>query len=105
MDNDFDWACRRLARLAPLPLLTWLLTSFTQHLRFVNWLDTRTASSKEDPQRIRDRVAELQELLQGRPWLLLLEFQGEPDPDMFGRLLIYLGTSWLELRPDALPGS
>jgi hypothetical protein len=24
---------------------------------------------------------------------------------MFGRLLIYLGTAWLELRPDELPGS
>ena len=100
MDNDFDWACRRLARLAPLPVLTWLLTSFPQYLRFVNWLDTRTASLPGVPQGIRDTIAELRELLQGRAWVLLLEFQGQPDPDMFGRLLIYLGTAWLELRPE-----
>ena len=36
---------------------------------------------------------------------MLLEFQVQPDPDMFVRLLIYLGTAWLELRPDPLPGS
>jgi hypothetical protein len=61
--------------LAPLPLVTWLLTSFAHHLRFVNWLDTRNAPPHGEPQGIRDTIAELQELLQGRPWALLLEFQ------------------------------
>jgi hypothetical protein len=57
------------------------------------------------PQGVRDTLAGLQELATHRWWLLLLEFQVKPDPDMFGRLLIYLGTAWLELRPDPLPGS
>jgi hypothetical protein len=89
----------RQAVLAPLPLLSWLIASFTQHLRFGNWLDTRTASLPGVPQAVRDTIAELQELLLGRAWAFLLEFQLQPDPDMFGRLLIYLGTAWLELRP------
>jgi hypothetical protein len=105
MDNDFDWACRRLARLAPVGVLIWLLTAFTQHLRFVNWLDTRSASLPGVPQGIRDTIAELHDLDMKRAWSFLLEFQLEPDPNMFGRLLVYLGTTWLELRPDELPGS
>ncbi len=57
------------------------------------------------PQSVRDTLAGLQELPSQRWWTLLLEFQVKSDPDMFGRLLIYLGTAWLELRPDPLPGS
>ncbi|HYT93786.1 MAG TPA: hypothetical protein VEL76_34015 [Gemmataceae bacterium] len=57
------------------------------------------------PQGVRDTLAGLEELSTHRWWTLLLEFQVKPDPDMFGRLLIYLGTAWLELRPDELPGS
>jgi hypothetical protein len=105
MDNDYDWACRRLAKLGPVPLLGWLLTAFAQHLRFGHWLDTRAAALAGMPQSVRDTLAGLQELPTHRWWTLLLEFQVQPDPDMFGRLLIYLGTAWLELRPDPLPGS
>ncbi len=105
MDNDYDWACRRLAKLGPEALLGWLLTTFAQHLRFGHWLDTRTASLPGLPQGVRDTLAGLQEQATHRWWTLLLEFQVQPDPDMFGRLLIYLGTTWLELRPDPLPGS
>jgi hypothetical protein len=57
------------------------------------------------PESVRDTLAGLEELTTHRWWTLLLEFQAKPDPDMFGRLLIYLGTAWLELRPDPLPGS
>ena len=35
----------------------------------------------------------------------MLEFQAEPDPEMFGRLLGQLGKFWREHRPDSLPGS
>jgi hypothetical protein len=105
MDNDYDSACRRLARLEPVPLLCWLLTAFPQHLRFGHWLDTRTAALPGIPQGVRDTLAGLQELHTHRWWTLLLEFQVQPDPDRFGRLLVYLGTAWQELRPDPLPGS
>jgi hypothetical protein len=105
MDNDYDWACRRLAKLAPVPLLCWLVTAFAQHLRFGHWLDTRTAALAGMPQSVRDTLAGLQELITHRWWTMLLEFQLQPDPEMFGRLMIYLGTAWLELRPDPLPGS
>jgi hypothetical protein len=105
VDNDYDGACRRLARLSPVGVLSWLLTAFAEHLRFAHWLDTRSAALPGVPQGIRDTLAELRELLSGRAWAFLLEFQGEPDPQMFGRLLVYLGTTWLELRPDPLPGS
>ncbi len=34
-----------------------------------------------------------------------IEFQYEPDPEMFGRLLVFLGSLWQQVRPDALRGS
>src|SRR5260370_311801 len=56
-DNDYDWACRRLVKLGPVPLLCWLLTEFAQHLRFRHWLDTRTATLPGMPQSVRDTLA------------------------------------------------
>lgn len=51
-------------------------------------------------------MAELESLDEpGPPWAHANEFQTKPDPDMFGRLLVYLGTYWLSARPDPLPGS
>jgi hypothetical protein len=105
MDNDFDAACRRLAKLSPVGVLTWLLSAFADYLRFARWLDTRSAALPGVPQGVRATLAELSELRSGRAWALLLEFQAQPDPDMFGRLLVYLGTTWLEIHPDPLPGS
>jgi len=40
----------------------------------------------------------------GLPWAAVVEFQFAPDAGMFGRLLVYLGQVWLELRPSDLPG-
>jgi hypothetical protein len=105
MDNDFDAACRRMAKLSPLGVLSWLISAFAENLQFTRWMETRSTSKPGEPQGIRDTLAELRELLSGRLWAFLLEFQLEPDPDMFGRLLVYLGTTWLELHPDPLPGS
>ena len=34
-----------------------------------------------------------------------MEFQTEPDPDMFGRMMKQCGDLWMELRPDENPGS
>src|SRR5207247_752149 len=39
-----------------------------------------------------------------RPWAVVTEFQVEPDPEMFGRLLEYGGAGRRGLRPSPLPG-
>jgi hypothetical protein len=36
----------------------------------------------------------------GVPWAVPVEFQIEPDAMMFGRLLGYLGSVWVELKPS-----
>jgi hypothetical protein len=58
-----------------------------------------------EPERIADTIAELFELVCAAPRLYLIEWQTEPDPDMFGRLLVELGQLWQKHRPDSLPGS
>ncbi len=41
----------------------------------------------------------------GVPWAVAVEFQLEPDPLMFGRMLVYLGGIWLGKKPDPERGS
>src|SRR5262249_29797774 len=40
----------------------------------------------------------------GLPWAIILEFQSEPDPKMFGRLLVYKGLIWLGLKASEEKG-
>jgi len=104
--TDYDKVSRRMAKLRPLALLQLLLTAFAQHFRYRGWVDARTITWPNDPERTGDLVALLEALSQpGPPWAFDLEFETKPDPDMFGRLLVFLGLVWLEKRPDALPGS
>ena len=106
MSDRFDQTARYVARFDPEGFLAWLFPGFAAHLRFERWLDTRTAPMPGLPNQTADTVAELFALHKIQPpWLLLLEFQTEPDPEMFGRLLEQLGKSWREHRPDDLPGS
>ena len=35
-----------------------------------------------------------------QPWALILEFQLEPDPLLFGRAMIYGGQLWIEVKPS-----
>jgi hypothetical protein len=101
----FDQAARRVARLDPAGFLAWLLTGFEESLRFRRWLDTRTTPRPEDPELTGDTVAELEALGAAPPWLFPVEFQTEPDPDMFGGLLCQGGQLWQDQRPDPLAGS
>ncbi|AMV23026.1 hypothetical protein VT84_01350 [Gemmata sp. SH-PL17] len=39
------------------------------------------------------------------PWVIAIEFQTKPDPEMFGRLVGYLSGLWLERKPDTERGS
>jgi hypothetical protein len=104
--NDYDNAARRAAKLDPLSFFLWLLLAFPGHLRFRRWLDTRTVPFPGDPERTGDAVAELEAVAQPAPlWAVPVEFQYEPDPEMFGRLLIFLGSLWQQVRPDDLRGS
>ena len=104
--TDYDQVSRRMAKLRPVALLQLLLTEFPLHLRYRGWVDARTITWPGDPERTGDVVAVLEALATaGPPWACALEFQLQPDPDMFGRLLVFLGLVWLEKRPDALPGS
>jgi hypothetical protein len=104
--DRFDQTARFTARFDPEGFLAWLLPGFGEQLRFERWLDTRTAPKPGETNQTADTLAEL--TTPGRvesPWLFLLEFQTEPDPIMFGRLLAQLGKSWIEHVPDDLPGS
>ncbi|MCI0462037.1 MAG: hypothetical protein L0Z62_34225, partial [Gemmataceae bacterium] len=104
--NQFDQASRYLAKLDPLGFLCWLLRLLNVEIRFHGWLDTRTIPFPGDPDRTCDTVACVSETtLADLLWALVLEFQLEPDPDMFGRLLCYLGSVWLERRPPGPPGT
>ena len=104
--NDYDMACRRLVKSEPAAFLTWLLTDFAQTCEQVGWVDTRRIAFPGKADQTGDLVAELRMLRVVQAlWALALEFQSEPDPRMFGRMLVYLGTLWDEQRPDALPGS
>jgi hypothetical protein len=104
--DRFDQTARFTARFDPEGFLAWLFPGFAEHLRFERWLDTRTAPMPGMANQTADTVGELFALHNVEPpWLLLLEFQTETDPEMFGRLLEQLGKFWREHRPDALPGS
>ncbi len=105
-NNRLDQASRFVALQDALGFFPWLVTDFDRHLRFGRWLQTQTNPPPGEPESIADTIAELFELARSAaPWLYLIEWQTEPDPDMFGRLLVELGQLWQKLRPDPLPGS
>ena len=93
----FDQACRYAAKLDPPAFLGWLFGA--TEAPFLGWLDTRTLPFPGDPERTCDTVAWLGQPGQEGPWAVPIEFNLEPDPAMFGRMLVYLGQLWLEQRP------
>jgi hypothetical protein len=100
--NPFDKAARYAARgLDPVGFLAWALGVGAV---FRGWLETRRLTFPGQPDRTCDTVAHMEDD-QDRPWAVPVEFQLTPDPDMFGRLLGYLGLAWLDLRPDPERGS
>ncbi len=98
--NPYDQASRYVAKLDPLGLLRWLVPRLGSAWTFSRWLDTRTVPFPGQADRICDTVAGLRHRAAlERWWALVLEFQSQPDKEMFGRLLEYLGRLWRELRP------
>ena len=103
--NPYDQACRYLMRLDPIGLLRWLFASTAGTLRFLGWLETRNIPFPGEADRIGDLVACLEVVGQPGPlWAVPIEFQSEPDAEMFGRLLEYLGSLWRQKRPPDRPG-
>ena len=98
--NPFDQASRYAAKLDPVGFLCWLLSEVAALLRFRGWLDTRTLPFPGDPERTCDTVAWLGDADPDVSWAVPVEFSLEPLATMFGRLLVYLGQLWLELRPS-----
>src|SRR5262245_5160275 len=103
--NPFDQACRYLAKLDPEGFLGWALGLPTGRFRFVRWMDTRQIPFPGEPDRVCDTVAFLEDVSAGgAPLAVPIEFSAEPDYRMFGRLLIYAGSLWLEVRPASNKG-
>jgi hypothetical protein len=103
--NPFDQGCRYLVKMEPVGMLLWLLRLRPEQVHFHGWLDTRRLSFPGEPDRICDTVAFLEDVARGGvPWAVPVEFQIEPDALMFGRLLGYLGSVWVELKPSAERG-
>ncbi len=94
--NRFDKVCRRLARLTADGFLAWQLGS---QLVFKDWLDTRSTPEPEERDLTGDTIAALVESGVGPWWAVPIEFQTQPDPEMFGRALEMLGRTWRGLRP------
>lgn len=97
--NRFDQACRYAAKLDATGFLCWLLREDAAELRFRTWLDTRTLPFPGDPERTCDTVAWLADADPAVEWAVPVEFALEPTGEFFGRLLVYLGQLWLEIRP------
>ncbi len=103
--NPYDQASRYAARLDPLGLLRWLLPGLSPTVRFLRWLDTRNLPFPGERDRAGDTVACLDDAEHpGPPWAVPVEFQREPDPDMFDRFLEYLGAVWRQQRPSGERG-
>lgn len=103
--DPFDRASRYLVQRSPGAMLGWLLGLGEGRGDFVQWLDTRRIPWPGSPDRACDTVAWLRDPDRGGlPFAAVLEFQLRPDAEMFGRLLVYLGSVWLECRPSPLPG-
>jgi hypothetical protein len=101
--DPFDRAARYLVRLYR-ELVPWLLTLTAEEAPFVQWLDTRRIPWPGSPERICDTVAHLRDPETLFPWAVTIEFSLVPDSDMPGRLLVYMGQVFLDLRPSEHPG-
>src|SRR5262249_37386059 len=103
--NVYDQASRYLLRLGVAILLLWLLGLATDEVEFDDWLNTSNIPWPGQPDRTCDTVAYLRDRTDGgRPWAQVAEIQSEPDAEMFGRLLEYLGAIWRQRRPSGARG-
>lgn len=98
--NPFDQASRYVTKQDPVGFLAWLVPGLRPTIRFQDWLDTRSLPFPGEGDRTCDTVACLLDPEPaGASWALVIEFEIEPDGEMFGRLLEFLGRLWRERRP------
>lgn len=98
--NHFDETSAWFAKSDPAGVLTWALRVPADRFGFRGWLDTK-AIPFGAPDRRCDTVAHLERLdPAGEPWAVTVEFQTEPDPLMFGRLLEYAARVWQVEKPS-----
>ena len=102
--NVYDKASRYAAHLDAPGFLRWLLPDVPAAVSFHGWLDTRTLPFPGEADRTCDTVACFHDAAAGDWWAVPVEFQIEPDGEMFGRFLEYLGRLWRERRPAAGTG-
>src|SRR5580700_8637546 len=94
-ENLYDKASRYLVKLDPAGFFHWLLGLPPHEFTFHDWCDTRAIVKPGEGDRTADMVAHLLNCMDAdASWAVLLEFQIEPDPDMFGRLMHHLGLIW-----------
>jgi len=104
--NPFDKASRYTAKLDADTFFAWVTRLPAERLVFREWLDTRAAPPPGNADRTGDMVARVESPAGTEPpWALAVEFQIEPDPLMFGRLMEYLGQFWQAIKPDPERGS
>jgi hypothetical protein len=102
-DTSFDEATRHLFQSAQERLLFWLL-DMPGRFGWGGWRGS-VLTLPGGKERVCDGVARLADLARnGVPVAALFESQTEPDPDMFGRMLLAGAICWLTTRPTDLPG-
>ena len=78
----FDQAARYATRAEPRAPIRRLLIRTGVACEFREWLDTRTLPFPGGPDRTADLVAALEGQAEGSPpWLMVLEFQAQPDAE------------------------
>jgi hypothetical protein len=98
--NHFDETSAWFAKSDPVDVLGWAFRVPTLSYVFRGWLDTKTIPFGA-PDRRCDTVAYLERVdPPGEPWAVTIEFQTEPDPLMFGRLLEYAARVWQVEKPS-----
>jgi hypothetical protein len=99
--NDFDQASRFAVKLDATGFFAWALGLLNDAFVFREWLDTRNVVLPGEAERTGDTIARLEHPSGTEPpWAVAVEFQIEPDPLMFGRLLVYLGHLWTKVKSD-----
>jgi hypothetical protein len=98
----FDQAARHAAKLNAAGFLSWLVPGAAAELVLRGWLDTRTLPFPGEPDRTCDTVAEYARADgQGPLQALVVEFQTEPEGDIYERLAEYV----LRLRKEIPAGT
>jgi hypothetical protein len=99
--NVYDKASRYAAHLDAAGFLRWLMPDLPAAVSYNGWLDTRTLPFPGEADRTCDTVACFHDGVANEWWAVPVEFQIEPDGEMFGRFMEFLGRLWREQRPAA----